>query len=610
MKALTGNRKVYSVGMLIVGLSITACTKPAPEDPRAAEAKAFVENTSADLKPLYIESSQVSWAKATNITEETIAAEAAMSAKVLAREAQAIREAARYNDVDVDFDTRRQLEILKQISVAPAPSDAAKTQELADITTRMDAMYGAAKACDAAGNCRELSELEDVLAHSRDFDELTAAWAGWHDAARPLRPLYARFVELANEGAREIGYADLGVLWRAGYDMPPEELSAEVDRLWSEVAPLYEALHCYVRGKLAEKYGADKAPPTGRIPAHLLGNMWAQQWGNIGDLALPYPDAQRLDVTPALVEQGYDAVRMVKLGESFFSSLGFAPLPETFWRRSMLTKPEGREVICHASAWNLDFGDDLRIKMCTKINQEDLITIHHELGHNYYQRAYNKLPLLYQGGAHDGFHEAIGDAIALSITPAYLQQVGLLSQNVESQEATINAQMAMALDKIAFLPFGRLMDEWRWQVFSGAIAPEKYNEGWWRLRRKYQGIEPPVARSENDFDPGAKYHIPGNTPYLRYFLSFVMQFQFYKGLCDAAGHDGPLYTCSIYGSREAGEKFKRMMEMGQSRPWPEALQALTGTRRMDAAALKEYFAPLQTWLASANADKTCGWAEE
>lgn len=586
--------------MMLIG------AKAGAEGPTAQDARAFVEQSSADLKALYIESAAKSWAKATNITEETIAAEAEVSARVLAREAEAIRAAAAFDGVAVDEDTRRQLDAIKQISLTPAPADPAKTAELADIMSRMDAHYGTAKVCDG-DECLTLDDLSKILAESRDYDTLTKAWVGWHDTAKAQRPLYARFVELANEGAREIGYADVGVLWRSGYDMAEAELRQEVERLWQDVAPLYEQLHCYARDKLSQHYGADKVPPAGRIPAHLLGNMWAQQWNNVDDLLTPYKDAPRVNVTPALQAQAYDAIRMMKLGEGFFSSLGFAPLPQTFWERSLFTRPEDREVICHASAWNMDFGDDVRIKMCTQINQEDLITIHHELGHNYYQRAYNKQPLLYQTGAHDGFHEAIGDAIALSITPAYLQQVGLLSEPFDSQEATINTQMSMALDKIAFLPFGRLMDEWRWQVFSGEISPDEYNEGWWRLRRQYQGIEPPVARTEADFDPGAKYHIPGNTPYLRYFLSFILQFQLYEGLCKAAGHTGPLHECSYYGSKEAGEKLNRMLEMGRSRPWPEALEVVTGTRTMDAGALKRYFAPLTAWLTKANEGKTCGW---
>jgi peptidyl-dipeptidase A len=598
-------KRVLPVVCLSAVMMLIGC-KEGGTGPTAQDARAFVEQSSADLKALYIESAAKSWAKATNITEETIAAEAEVSARVLAREAEAIRAAAAFDGVAVDEDTRRQLDAIKQISLTPAPADPAKTAELADIMSRMDAHYGTAKVCDG-DECLTLDDLSKILAESRDYDTLTKAWVGWHDTAKAQRPLYARFVELANEGAREIGYADVGVLWRSGYDMAEAELRQEVERLWQDVAPLYEQLHCYARDKLSQHYGADKVPPAGRIPAHLLGNMWAQQWNNVDDLLTPYKDAPRVNVTPALQAQAYDAIRMMKLGEGFFSSLGFAPLPQTFWERSLFTRPEDREVICHASAWNMDFGDDVRIKMCTQINQEDLITIHHELGHNYYQRAYNKQPLLYQTGAHDGFHEAIGDAIALSITPAYLQQVGLLSEPFDSQEATINTQMSMALDKIAFLPFGRLMDEWRWQVFSGEISPDEYNEGWWRLRRQYQGIEPPVARTEADFDPGAKYHIPGNTPYLRYFLSFILQFQLYEGLCKAAGHTGPLHECSYYGSKEAGEKLNRMMEMGRSRPWPEALEVVTGTRTMDAGALKRYFAPLTAWLAKANEGKTCGW---
>ncbi len=574
------------------------------------QAKTFVDDTSKELRGLFETSAQASWAKATNITEETIKNEAAASAKVLMAVSTASRAAAAYNDVDADYDTRRQLDILKTGSTAPAPADEAKTKELADIMSRMEAIYGAGKYCEGS-KCLTLDELSDILADSHDYDDLSKAWVGWHQVGQDLKPLYARFVELVNQGAKELGYDDVGALWRSQYEMTPEAFAQEVDRLWNDVAPLYNELHCHVRAKLGEQYGTQKVPQDGRIPAHLLGNMWSQTWGNIYPLVTPYPEAPSNDVTEELKRQNYDALKMVKLGENFFSSLGFEPLPQTFWERSMFVKPEGREVVCHASAWNLDFGDDIRIKMCTKINEEDLITIHHELGHNYYQRAYNKLPLLYQDGANDGFHEAIGDAIALSITPNYLRSVGLMKTYKMSPEvaeqAVINEQMRMALDKIAFLPFGRLMDAWRWDVFAGKINPETYNAGWWELRRRYQGIEPPVDRTEADFDAGAKYHIPSNTPYMRYFLSFILQFQFYKGLCDAAGHQGPLYTCSFYDSKEAGAKFSAMMEMGKSRPWPEALEAVTGTQKMDSTALVEYFTPLLGWLKEQNKGRQCGW---
>lgn len=589
-------------------LFLAACSEDGGDDglSRSEAAKAFVATTSADLKARWIEASEAAWAKATNITEETIAAEAEVNARVLTAEATAIRGVSRFNGVETDADTRRQLEILKIMSGSPAPADPDKVAELAEIMSRMEAIYGAGKVCEGE-NCRDLGELSDVMAESRDPEELLNAWIGWRTVSPEIRPLYQRFVELTREGAEEIGFADLGALWRSGYDMTPEEFAAEVERLWADVAPLYEELHCYVRAQLQDRYGEAAEPVEGRIPAHLLGNMWSQTWNNIYDIVTPYPEAASVDPTAAIKAQGYDPVRMVKLGENFFSSLGFDPLPQTFWERSLFAKPEDREVVCHASAWDLDFGDDIRIKMCVKPTYEDLVTIHHELGHNYYQRAYNTLPVLYQSGAHDGFHEAIGDAIALSITPAYLKSIGLAETASRDDDAVINQQMQLALEKIAFLPFGKLVDAWRWGVFSGEIAPENYNAAWWDLRCAYQGIEPPVARSEADFDPGAKYHIPANTPYTRYFLSFILQFQFHKALCDAAGWTGPLHECSIYGSKAAGEKLNAMLEMGQSKPWRDALYALTGTREMNAGALKEYFAPLTAWLRDRNKGVQCGW---
>jgi peptidyl-dipeptidase A len=323
----------------------------------------------------------------------------------------------------------------------------------------------------------------------------------------------------------------------------------------------------------------------------------------------PFPgESGSLDVDAALQRRGWDAQKMVKVGEGFFTSLGLKPLPATFWERSMFTKPRDREVVCHASAWDVTYGGDIRIKMCIKPIEEDLVTIHHELGHNYYYQYYFEKPVLFQQGANDGFHEAIGDAIALSVTPEYYQKIGLLDAVPPADEkGVINVQMKRALDKIAFLPFGKLIDQWRWDVFSGAVPPAQYNAAWWRLRREYQGVEAPVPRTEADFDPGAKYHIPANTPYTRYFLAHVYQFQFHRALCRAAGHQGPLHTCSIYGNAEAGRRLQAMLALGASRPWPEAMEALTGERQGDASALMEYFAPLRAWLENENRGRKCGW---
>jgi peptidyl-dipeptidase A len=469
-------------------------------------------------------------------------------------------------------------------------------------------MYGRGKYCPPeGGDCLDLEQLSNILAESRDPEQLAMAWNGWHTISRPMRAKYQRFVELGNAGARELGFADLGALWRAKYDMPPDAFVAELDRIWNQVKPLYDQLHCYVRARLAAVYGADVVKPGAPIPAHLLGNMWAQQWGNIYDLVKPQNVVDPgYSVSELLQAKGYDARKMVETGERFFTSLGMAPLPPTFWTRSMFTKPRDRDVVCHASAWTVEQPDDLRIKMCIEVNEEDFDTIHHELGHNFYQRAHNTQSPLFRDGANDGFHEALGDTLALSVTPKYLKTIGLIDQEPPAS-ADIALQLRLALDKVAFLPFGLIIDKWRWGVFSGEIAPDRYNQAWWDLKLAYQGVVPPATRSELDFDPGAKYHVPGNTPYMRYFLAGILQFQFHRELSAAAGEQGPLNRTSIYGSKAAGERLEKMMLMGASRPWPEALAALTGEREMDATAILDYFAPLRTWLEQQNQGQVCGW---
>jgi peptidyl-dipeptidase A len=399
----------------------------------------------------------------------------------------------------------------------------------------------------------------------------------------------------------------MGGIWKGRYDMTAPQFASEMSRLWEQVKPLYQELHCHMRQAIAKKYGADRMPSDGTIPAHLLGNMWAQEWTNLYPMVEPHKGKGEPDLTKRLVALKYDPVKMVQLGEKFFVSLGMDPLPKTFWERSMFTKPKDRDVVCHASAWDVDMSGDLRIKMCIKVNHEDLVTIHHELGHNYYFHYYNKLPALYQGGANDGFHEGIGDTLALSVTPSYLHKIGLLDKAVDDPQADLNVLMQRALEGIAFLPFGKLIDEWRWDVFNGKTPPASYNKAWWDLRRRYQGVSPPAPRDEQDFDPGAKYHIPANVPYTRYFIARILQYQFHRALCKAAGHQGPLYKCSIYDNKAAGERMMAMLKLGQSRPWPDALQVISGETAMDASAIIDYYAPLMTWLKEQNKGQQCGW---
>jgi peptidyl-dipeptidase A len=590
----------------------TAAASPAAEEApaTAAAAVAFVAGAEKELAQLSHLNSRAQWVNSTYITDDTDALAAHFGTLDTEMRVRLANEAARFANVEgLDYDTRRKLDILRSALTLPAPTTAGAAAELNTIATRLQSTYGKGR---GTLNGKEMTgnDLEEKMGTVRDPAQLQEMWTSWHsNVGRPMRQDYTRLVEIANQGAKDLGYSDTGAMWRSRYDMKPEEFAELTDKLWSEVKPLYDQLHCFTRAKLNQKYGDKVQAETGPIRADLLGNMWAQEWGNIYDVVAPKGAGDvGYDLTDLLVRNKYTPEKIVRTGEQFFSSLGFAPLPQTFWTRSMITAPRDRDVVCHASAWDLDNVEDLRIKMCTKVNATDFVTVHHELGHNYYQRAYNQQPFLYLDSANDGFHEAIGDAIALSVTPEYLVQIGLLPRNkVPSADKDIGLLLNQAMDKVAFLPFGLMVDKWRWRVFSGEITPANYNQGWNDLRLQYQGIVPPAPRTEQDFDPGAKYHIPASVPYTRYFLARILQFQFYQAACKQAGWTGPLHRCSFYGNKQVGQKLNAMLAMGQSRPWPDALEAFTGTREISGDAMIEYFRPLMSWLEQQNRGRQCGW---
>lgn len=604
--------------------------------PTVAEAQAFVDHANAELLKLSTAASHAQWTAETDITEDTEATSALLDEQVTARSLALTEESHRFDHIGLPAELRREIKLL-QVNAPAAPKDPKLLAEQAELAAQLTGMYGKGKYCPEGASragggaeCLGIDAVSNIMAKSRDPQELTRLWVGWHAVGAPMRDKYARFVELQNIGARELGYHDTGELWRACYDMTPAEFSAELERAWTQLQPLYHELHTYVRSRLIAKYGKAAERPDGLIPAQLLGNMWAQEWGNIYDIVAPtdpkLAQFHPVDLESALKKQiaardpaaapafqagtdlssdkGHAASLaagrdMVHYGEDFFKSLGFAPLPASFWQRSQFVHPRDRDVVCHASAWDVDSENDLRVKMCIEVNADYFTTVHHELGHNFYQRAYNQQPFLFRNGANDGFHEAIGDSVALSITPAYLKTLGLTDTEPPA-EADIPLQLRTALDKVAFLPFALALDKWRWEVFSGQIKPADYNKAWWELRAKYQGVAPPVERSEADFDPGAKNHIPTNVPYARYFLARIYQFQFYKAMCDASGYHGPLNRCSFYGSKAAGDKLNAMLQAGQSKPWQETLKDMTGTDHLDAQPMLDYFAPLYTWLKQQN----------
>ncbi len=603
---------------ILVAASLSACTgdnttkndatpaSVASQALTAQDAEKFLADTAKEMVQLNLEGSRAAWINSNFITEDTSALAAAADQKSTEAGVRFAMAAAKFDNVDVSEDQRRKLNILKQSLVMPAPQDSAKSAELANIGAELNSMYGKGTYTTKAGETLSLGKMTAKMATSRDYDELLEMWQGWRTISPDMKPLYIRQAELGNEGAQGLGYPDLGAMWRSNYDMPADEFAKELDRLWGQVKPLYDDLHCYVRSELGETYGEDKVPQDQPIPAHLLGNMWAQSWGNIYDLVAPENADPGYDVTQQLAANNYDEIKMVKGAEGFFTSLGFDALPETFWQRSLFTKPADRDVVCHASAWDLDAKDDIRIKMCIQKTGEEFSVIHHELGHNFYQRAYKNQPVYYQNSANDGFHEAIGDTIALSVTPKYLKEIGLID-SIPDESKDIGLLMKMALEKIAFIPFGLMVDQWRWKVYSGEVTPENYNTAWWELREKYQGVSAPVDRDVNAFDPGAKYHVPGGVPYSRYFLAHIQQFEFHRALCEISGNTDPIHRCSIYNNKDAGAALNTMLEMGSSKPWQEAYKVLTGSEQMDATAIIDYFAPLHTWLKEKNQGKQCGF---
>jgi peptidyl-dipeptidase A len=596
----------------LMTLGVTSSLLAQGTAPTAKDAETFIAEVEQWQREYGEYAARVAWVQATNITYDTNWLATKSAAEATRKGVEFANRAKDFNEVDVPAVVRRKLEKIKLGVNLPAPTRDGAAAEVAEINNRMRSTYATGK-IELDGEMVSRNDLEEMMGTVRDAQRLQEIWTKWREvpvAQREdggnMKSDYAAMVALANDGATELGFDDVGAMWRSRYDLPPAEFAEETDRLWGQVKPLYDELQCHVRAKLNEHYGDEAVPLDQPIRADLLGNMWAQGWGNIYDLVGPESAGPGFDLTDLLEQLDYTPLQIVETGEAFFSSLGFEPLPETFWERSQITRPMDREVVCHASAWNLDGQDDIRIKMCTKVNADDFNTVHHELGHNYYQRAYKEQSPIFQTGANGGFHEAIGDMVALSITPEYLVTIGLLAEAPDAS-SDLGLLMARALDKVAFQPFGLLMDKWRWQVFSGELGPEQYNDGWWALRTEYQGIRPPVERTADHFDPGSKYHIPNNVSYTRYFIAHILQFQFHKAACDMAGWEGPLHRCSVYGSKEVGARFEAMLEMGASQPWPEALEAFIGTREMDGTAMVEYFAPLMAWLQEQNTDRSCGW---
>jgi peptidyl-dipeptidase A len=602
-------KKYLSIYLLL--LIVASCVPGSEQIDRNKEIEDFLNNIEEENKNDGPVIYSASWISSNFITYDSQKVIADYGTRYTLKSLERSREASAFDDVSTSAENRRMLNILKSSFVMPPPLNKELASELSSITTSLEAMYGSGEHCYEDGSCYDLEAFESIIDNSRDPEELLKAWQGWHEIGKPMKSMYMRMVDIGNQGSKDLGYQGLSDLWFSKYDMPADEFLNETDRVWEEVKPLYDALHCHVRAKLNEHYGDNVVPESGPLPVHLLGNMWGQSWSNIYDLVYTEESQQNsVDVTKIIEEKGLNEIEMVEYAEDFFLSIGFDPLPDTFWERSLFVKPRDRSVVCHASAWNLDpANNDLRIKMCIEKNEEDFVTIHHELGHIFYYQAYNHLPTLFQGGANDGFHEAFGDLLTLSITPDYLTQIDFITEEQASvaKEDPIGLLMKQALDGVVVVPWALMLDKWRSGVFNGEIDETNLNSSWWKLREYYQGINTSTERSEDYFDPGAKYHIPGNTPYTRYYLARIMQYQFHEALCNEIEFDGLLHECSIYGSEKAGDKIISTMAMGESLPWQDAFENLTGSRKLSGKSILNYYAPLKDWLDEQNKNRTCGW---
>jgi len=599
---------------LILLIIVTSCAPSGEQTQTNQDLEEFLANVELENKKDGPVIYSASWISSNFITYDSQKVIADYGTKYTLKSLERSRQAASFDRLNTSKENRRMLNILKSSFVMPPPLDGMLASELSEITTSLEAMYGSGEHCFDNGECYDLEAFESIIDNSRDPKELLRAWEGWHEIGKPMKPMYMRMVEIGNQGSVDLGYEGLSDLWFSKYDMPADDFLDDTDRVWNDVKPLYDALHCHVRAKLNEHYGDEVISKTGPLPVHMLGNMWGQSWSNIYDLVYEEkPDSKYIDVTKIIEEKSLSEIEMVEYAEDFFISMGFKPLPETFWERSLFVKPRDRSVVCHASAWNLDpANNDLRIKMCIEKNEEDFITIHHELGHIFYYQAYNHIPTVFQAGANDGFHEAFGDLLTLSITPDYLVDIGFISKDdaEEAKRDPIALLMKQALDGVVIIPWALMLDKWRSGVFNGEIDERNLNSSWWSLREEYQGINSSYPRSENYFDPGAKYHIPGNTPYTRYYLASIMQYQFHEALCNLIDYDGYLHECSIYGNKEAGDKIITTMAMGQSLPWQDAFENLTGSRQLSGKSILNYYAPLKKWLDEENKNRTCGWSEE
>ncbi len=598
-------RRSLTLALALLLLAAAGAT-PAPgplETPAAFIVRAEQELTLADAA-----NQRAQWVNQTNLNEDTNWLAARASERFTAVQMNLARTAATYRSRDIDPIIARKLALLAVAVRSPAPPSSDQAGQWADLRTRLVARYNQQRVVDGERMLGSYGEVRHAMETTRDPEALLHLWHEWHAVGHDLEDDYARYVALSRQGAQSLGFHDVGELWRSVYDMSPTEMAADTERLWAEIRPLYAALHCHTRAALSKAYGAGVQAPAGPIRIELTRNPMGMYWVGAYDLlatGLPTPG---YDLDHLLESHPSSGEALAHYADRFWTSTGLPAMPASFWTRSLFDKPSDRTVACSGSAAIVGDPTDVRLKMCVGNNALDFSTVHHEVGHAVYALAYQEQPYLFRGAANDAFHEAVADLGALSITPAYLQAIGIITPaEALGADQDLGLLLRMALQRVTFLPFSLIVDRWRWQVYAGAVPPAQYDATWWSLVAQYQGLMPGETRPEGSFDIAALPHITSDISYIRYFYAYLIEFQLFKAACDAAGWTGPLHRCSLYGNAAAGAHLRPMLAMGASRPGADALEAGTGARRVSAEGLLAYFAPLRAYLDAQNQERQCGW---
>ncbi len=436
------------------------------------------------------------------------------------------------------------------------------------------------------------NEIDALLRTSNDLDERLAVWEASKEVGPALKPGLLKLRDLRNQTVQALGYDDFFTYQVSDYGMSTFDMLTLTEQMVTQLRPLYREIHTWVRYELADRY---HAPVPQLIPAHWLPNRWAQDWGALVTV-------EGLDVTAALGERSPEWI--VRQGEAFYKSLGFDPLPESFYERSSLYPlPPGADYKknTHASAWHMDLGSDMRSLMSVETNREWWETTLHELGHIYYYQSYTRreVPLMLRGGANRAYHEGIGSLMGL----ASLQRSFLVNQGLAPEDAEVDqvAQLLQeALNYVVFIPFSAgAMTRFEHALYVEDLSPDRFNAKWWELVRLYQGVAPPAPRGEFYADALTKTHI-NNDPgqYYDYALSNALLFQLHNHIAQNILGQDP-HDTDYWGSEEVGKFLYELMAPGASRPWREVLQETTG-QQLNAQAMIEYFQPLYEWLVQQN----------